>query len=224
MAMSVVSINVGLPKEVPHGDKMIRTGIFKQPVHGPVAVHLKNLAGDGQADLKNHGGLDKAVYAYAQDHYAWWRQALGREDLTPGIFGENLTVAGLDESALCVGDELHIGTARFCITQPRVPCFKLGLRFGDPRIPRRFSDSLRCGAYLKVLQQGQVETEDAVTVIRHGDQQISLRSVFAAFFKPNDQAALALLEDALSVPELSGEWRRHIAERLRHRGQARNSP
>jgi hypothetical protein len=128
--MQLMSIQVGLPVEVTCGQRPLRTGIFKRAVEGPVAVRRCNLAGDGQADLDNHGGPHKAVYAYALEHYAFWQRELGRATLEHGAFGENLTIAGLDEAQLCIGDTLEIGSARFSISQPRVPCFKLGLRLG----------------------------------------------------------------------------------------------
>ncbi|MBE0620979.1 MAG: MOSC domain-containing protein, partial [Burkholderiales bacterium] len=119
--MKLIAISVSLPIEVQHGERLIKTGIFKKPVAGPVRVGTLNLEGDGQADLGNHGGAHKAVYAYALDHYAYWRVALGREEMDYGQFGENLTVSGLDESERCVGDRLQIGSALFAISQPRVP-------------------------------------------------------------------------------------------------------
>ena len=141
MAMILTSVNVGQPAEVAYGNTKVMTGIFKQPIAGAVAVRKLNLDGDGQADLVNHGGEWKAVYAYALEHYGYWEQALGRSSLPYGQFGENLTIAGLDEASLCVGDRLAIGNAVFSITQPRVPCFKLGIRMGDKQMPRMFAES-----------------------------------------------------------------------------------
>jgi MOSC domain-containing protein YiiM len=217
MPMTLVSINVGQPREMAHGHTPVMTGIFKQPVAGPVTVRWLNLDGDGQADLINHGGESKAVYAYSLDHYPYWREVLGRDALPHGQFGENLTVAGLDEAELCVGDQLRIGSALFTISQPRVPCYKLGLRFGDKRMPRLFAESLRTGVYLRVLQQGTIEAGDTLEVVAQGAGRISIRALFDAYLKPNDRDALRLLARAAEVPELSPGWRTYIRERLARR-------
>lgn len=217
MSMTLVSINVGLPREVPYGEGTVATGIFKQPVEGKIRVGRLHLDGDGQADLKHHGGVSKAVYAYSLDHYAWWSQQLGRDDLVPGQFGENFTIAGLDESVLCVGDQLAVGDALFTISQPRVPCFKLGLRFDDRHLPRMFAEALRPGIYLRVLREGSVAAGDAVERVAPGHGGLSIRRLFEAFFRPNDNEARQLLSQALEVPELSDEWREHIRQRLERR-------
>ena len=217
MPMTLMSVNVSQPIEVVYGDNSVMTGIFKQPVAGAVAVHRLNLDGDGQADLVNHGGESKAVYAYSFDHYAYWREALGRNDMPYGRFGENLTVAGLDEAKLCIGDQLQIGDARFTISQPRVPCFKLGIRFADKRMPKMFALSLRAGFYLRVLKEGTVNAGDTVDVLTRGQHSLSVRLLFDAYLKPNDRDALRLLARAMEIPELSTEWRRHIGERLARR-------
>jgi MOSC domain-containing protein YiiM len=223
MPMTLHSVNVALPVAVAHEHASVLTGIFKQPVAGPVRVRQLNLEGDGQADLVHHGGASKAVYAYSLDHYAWWRKTLARDDLACGQFGENLTVAGLDEAQLCVGDQLRIGSALFTISQPRVPCFKLGIRFGDKRMPKMFADSLRTGVYLRVLQEGSIEAGDAVEMVPLGKGRIAIRSLFDAYFKPDDPTARALLARALEVPELSAEWHEHITQRLDRRQRARDA-
>jgi MOSC domain-containing protein YiiM len=212
--MKVVSVNIARPVELRHGGRVIRTGIFKRPVEGPVRVRALNLEGDGQADLANHGGEHKAVYAYSLDHYAYWRGLLGRDDIACGQFGENLTVAGLDENELCVGDELRAGSAAFVITQPRVPCFKLGIRFADERMPRLFAESGRTGFYLRVLREGVFEAGDTLEVVARGRGSIAVGPLFAAYRRPRDEDAAALLRRALDVPELSAEWRAHIRQRL----------
>lgn len=217
MSMTLISVNVGKPCEVAHGGTTVSTGIFKRPVNGKVAVHRLNLEGDGQADLVHHGGESKAVYAYSLDHYAWWRDRLGRDDLDPGQFGENFTVAGLDEAELCLGDRLCIGDAQFTVSQPRVPCFKLGLRFGDKQVPKLFAESLRTGVYLRVQREGTVQAGDTVDVVARGRGGLSIRRLFDAYLKPNDRDALKTLACALEVPELSKEWRAHITQRLERR-------
>ncbi|MEP7185659.1 MAG: MOSC domain-containing protein [Rhodanobacter sp.] len=217
MSMTLISVNVAMPAAVARGDSIVMTGIFKRPVAGAVAVRKLNLDGDGQADLVNHGGESKAVYAYALEHYDYWQEALGRPAMPHGQFGENLTIAGLDEALLCVGDHLAIGEALLAITQPRVPCFKLGIRLGDKTMPRRFAESLRTGCYLRVLREGLVAAGDQVRLVLCDSQRLSIRSLFDAYLKPNDADARGLLKQALEVRGLSPEWRRHITSRLARR-------
>ena len=212
--MQLVSVNVSRPIAVQYGGGAIQTGIFKKPVAGPVRAALYNLEGDGQADLDNHGGLHKAVYAYALDHYAYWRETLGRDEMAYGQFGENLTIAGLDESVCCVGDRLQIGSALFAITQPRVPCYKLGIRFGDERLPKLFSQSARTGFYLSVLREGVIEAGDAVEVVERGYRKVAIKPLFEAYMKRGGKDAERILLRALEVPELSAEWRAQIEKRL----------
>ena len=215
--MKLVSVNVSLPRTVQHGGRVIQTGIFKKPVTGPVSVNSCNLEGDGQADLKNHGGEHKAVYAYSLDHYKYWRSVLDRSEMVYGQFGENLTVFSLDERESCVGDQLRIGTALFTITQPRVPCFKLGVRFGDERMPKLFSESARTGFYLRVLRGGIIEAGDRVDLVERGHGQVAIRTLFEAYMGRTGMDAAKTLWQAIEVPELSPEWRASITKRLRHR-------
>ena len=217
MPMTLISVNVAQPREVVHGDTVVSTGIFKQPVAGAVALRRLNLDGDGQADRVNHGGESKAVYAYSLDHYAWWCAMLDRDAMPYGQFGENLTLAGLDEAASCVGDQLRIGDALLSISQPRVPCFKLGIRFGNREMPRLFAQSLRTGCYLRVLQEGTVQAGDTVQVVARGHGRVSIRALFDAYLKPDDRDARKLLAQAQELPELSAEWRGHIGQRLARR-------
>lgn len=219
MPMQLASVNVSRPVEVRHEGKLINTGIFKMPVTGSVRVKRHNLEGDGQADLDNHGGEHKAVYAYSLDHYAYWQEVLNREKLDCGQFGENLTVAGLDELESCIGDQLQIGNALFVITQPRVPCFKLGIRFADASMPKLFSESARTGFYLRVLSEGSIEAGDAVDLVKRGYGKLPVRTLFVAYLKAGEGDAARILARALEVPELSPEWRANITKRL-ERGQS----
>jgi len=212
--MKLISVNVALPTAVQYGQSPIKTGIFKRPVSGPVRVWTYNLEGDGQADLDNHGGPHKAVYAYSTDHYAYWREALGRDDMDWGEFGENLSIAGLDESEHCIGDRLQIGTAVFAVTQPRVPCYKLGIRFGDERMPKMFSQAARTGFYLSVLRTGVIEAGDAVELVGRGYRRVAVRPLFEAWMRSGGEDAARTLEQALEVPELSPAWRARIEKRL----------
>jgi MOSC domain-containing protein YiiM len=212
--MKLISVSVARPIELRHGDGLIKTGIFKHPVTGPVHAGRYNLEGDGQADLENHGGAHKAVYAYSADHYPYWRETLGRKAIDYGGFGENLTVAGLDETERCIGDRLQIGGAQFTISQPRVPCYKLGIRFGDANMPRLFSLSARTGFYLSVTREGAIEAGDAVEVIERGYRKVAIKPLFEAYMKRGGKDAERILERALEVPELSPEWRAQIERRL----------
>lgn len=213
MSMTLISVNVALPKSVVHGDQNVLTGIFKRPVEGAVMARKLNLDGDAQADLVHHGGESKAVYAYALEHYAYWQKVLDRPVMPYGQFGENLTVAGLDEAELCVGDQLRIGDALFVISQPRVPCFKLGLRMGDKRMPHLFAQSGRTGVYLRVLEEGSVAAGDIVHVRAKHSHRPSIKRLFDAYLRPHDTDARALLKSALNIPELSPEWHAQITKR-----------
>jgi MOSC domain-containing protein YiiM len=160
--MKVLSVNVGGPREVEWRGELVRTSIWKAPVAGRIAVRRTNLAGDEQSDLRVHGGVGKAVYVYPHEHYAFWQGELPEAPLGFGSFGENLTSAGLLEADASIGDRLRIGSAEFQVTQPRVPCFKLGLRFGRPDLVKRFLVAGRSGFYLAVLREGEVGAGDAI--------------------------------------------------------------
>src|SRR5258705_2398924 len=161
--MNVISVNVGLPRGLRIDDRSVATGIFKTPVAGSVRVRSLNLDGDRQADLTVHGGTDKAVYFYPSEHYPFWQQALG-QPLAWGAFGENLTVAGLDEAAISVGDQLGIGAAVLEVTQPRLPCFKLAGKFQRDDIIKRFLDSRKTGFYARVLKEGALQAGDPIAM------------------------------------------------------------
>ena len=143
--MKLISVNVGLPRDVEWHGRVVSTGIFKQPVQGRVALHKLDLEGDRQADLNVHGGEDKAVYIYPFEHYSWWNSELPGRDLPLGVFGENFTTEGLLEDSVCLGDRFSVGSAEVVVTQPRLPCYKLGIKFGDDQMPKRFLASRRTG-------------------------------------------------------------------------------
>jgi MOSC domain-containing protein YiiM len=212
--MRVVSINVSRPVAVSHDGASVRTGIFKVPVTGPVRVGATNLEGDEQADLTVHGGVSKAVYAYSLDHYPYWQQQLGMESMPHGQFGENLTVAGLDEEVSCVGDHLAIGTACFAITQGRVPCFKLGIRLGNPLMPKLFTQAARSGFYLKVLEPGVIAAGEEVRVVHADPARMPVRVLFQAYMAPQSAGAREVLRRAQDIADLSPSWRQGIAKRL----------
>jgi len=199
----VVAVSVGQPRRVRAGEREVVTGIWKAPVPGPVAVTRTGLAGDGQADLEAHGGPDKAVYAYAEQDYAWWSAELGRP-LEPGMFGENLTVRGLDLQGARIGEQWHVGTVLLEVAQPRIPCYKLGLRFDDPAMPRRFARALRPGAYLRVREPGALAAGDAVTVLDRPDHDVTIGLVAAAYHR--DRSLAPRLAEAPQLPAGWVEW------------------
>src|SRR5713101_1871106 len=160
--MQLISVNVALPKVVSVQGRSVETGIFKRPVAGPVAVGALNLDGDRQADLSVHGGPDKALYVYSWKNVEFWRGSLHRKDLHPGTFGENLTADHLPDDEVAIGDQLEIGTARFEVTQPRLPCYKLGIALGQADFPKIFHRSGRNGFYLRVLQEGRIAAGDLI--------------------------------------------------------------
>jgi MOSC domain-containing protein YiiM len=210
--MRVVSVNVGRPREVVHDGELLRTSIWKQAVAGPVHVGTLNLAGDRQSDLSVHGGPDKAVYAYSADHYDYWRAELPGVALPWGAFGENLTLSGLDERHLGIGDQLRIGSAELMVTQPRLPCFKLGLRLGRDDIIKRFQASGRSGCYLRVLVEGTVTAGDPVTRIAVGGFGITIAELFG--LATAGAADSELLRRASLLPTIPASWREHYAHRL----------
>lgn len=211
--MRLLSVNVAQPRLVEWNDALVETGIFKQLIAGPVRVTFTNLAGDRQADLRVHGGVDKAVYGYASEHYPFWREQLGREDLDWGMFGENLTFEGLTEADARVGDVFTIGTAELEVSQPRLPCFKLGLKFGRADMVKRFLKSGRLGCYFRVRREGVLQAGDAV---RRGTSATTDAPSIAelAGLEANGRKDVALLERAARCAALTESWRRQYAERL----------
>jgi MOSC domain-containing protein YiiM len=177
--MQVISINVGLPREVEWRDGIIRTSIFKQPVTGRVHVDRLNIEGDRQSDLTVHGGVDKAVYVYPSEHYDFWRKELPDFDLPWGAFGENLTTTGLTEDAVRIGDRLGIGSAELVVTQPRMPCFKLTIRFGRADMIKRFYRSGRSGFYLAVAKEGEIGAGDEISLLNRDAEAITIAEAAA---------------------------------------------
>jgi MOSC domain-containing protein YiiM len=207
----VAAVNISAGRVVDYAGEPVETGIFKEPVAHAVHVHRLGVEGDRIADLTVHGGEDKAVYAYSQEHYAWWRGELGR-DLAPGAFGENLTIAGLDEWDTSPGDVFRIGTAVLVAVQPREPCYKLGLKFGDMKMVTRFFHSGRLGVYFRVMQEGDIRVGDAVECVTRVSPRFPLPDLLRLRYAPDvgDEE----LQRALSLPGLSAKWRRILNERL----------
>jgi len=192
----VVSVNVGRPRTVPWRDETVTSAIWKEPVSGPVAVRGVNLDGDDQADRHAHGGPDKAVYAYALGDYRFWQQELGRAT-EPGLFGENLTIDGLDVSHAVIGERWQVGSAVVEVCQPRIPCYKLGIRLGDQGFPRRFAAAERPGAYLRIVTEGVISSGDDVSVVHRPAHALTAALVSRAYH--TDRSLLPML---LEVPEL----------------------
>src|ERR1051326_6235130 len=176
--MKLLSVNVGLPREVKWDGRIIRTSIFKTPVAGRVQVRKLNIDGDQQSDLTVHGGVDKAVYVYPSEHYAFWRDALPKADLSWGAFGENLTTQGaLDDKAVHIGDRFRIGTTELVVTQPRIPCYKLGIRFGRLEMVKRFLTSRRSGFYFAVAQEGEINSGDSIELVAHDKNSLTVSDI-----------------------------------------------
>ena len=176
----LISVNVGLPRDVEWYLRRVTTGIFKEPVSGRVIARRLGLDGDKQADLTVHGGPEKALYAYPSEHYDYWKTELARAVLPWGMFGENLTTQGLLEDAVRVGDEFRIGSAQVVVTKPRSPCYKLGIKFGTMEIVKRFQTSSRSGFYLSVLKEGEIEPGDNIELIRRNASNPTITEVFVS--------------------------------------------
>ena len=200
----VLSVNVGAVRDVEWRGAIVRTGIWKHPVSGRVPLHGVNFAGDDQADRTVHGGPDKAVYAYAREDYDYWRTHEGVET-QPALFGENLTIEGLDLAHAVVGERWRIGSAQLEVAQIRLPCYKLGVRMGDPRFPRRFQAAGRMGAYLRIIEEGDVGAGDAIDVVSRPTHGITLSTMLRAL---DDDDAARSLSNAGYLPRF---WRR-VAE------------
>ena len=208
--MLIQSVNLGLPKAFVWQGKPVLTGIFKEPVMNPVHVHSLGVDGDGQADLRYHGGVDKAVYAYDQAHYDHWRTVLPEYIFTPANFGENLTTSGLIDADVHIGDEFRIGSAVLRATQPRFPCAKLGLRFGDPAMVTLFKKTRRHGIYFRVVKPGQIQPGDAVELVRSSAYSITVQDVVDAFYQPDRHTET--VDAILAISEFPALLRQHFAK------------
>jgi MOSC domain-containing protein YiiM len=207
MPPHVVSVNVGRPRTVPRGSGTAVTAIWKHPVAGPVVARGVNLEGDDQDDRSVHGGRDKAIYAYAGEDTAWW-EAQFQTTLGPGAFGENLTVAGLDLSAMEVGQRWRVGSTLLEVSEPRLPCFKLGLRFGNPKMVRLFALAGRTGTYLRIIEEGVLEAGDAIEVGEAPGHGVTVATIATAVLHDH-----SLAPRLLAAPQLSESWREWALER-----------
>jgi MOSC domain-containing protein YiiM len=202
--MTVVSVNVGTPREILVKDGVVLTSIFKSPVAGRVAVTGNNIAGDVQADMSVHGGPHKAVYCYPEEHYGYWREQLPFVTLVAGMFGENLTTRGLDEEEVSIGDRFRVGSALLQVTQPRMPCFKLGIRFGRADIVKKFWRSGRPGIYFSIIEAGDVAAGDPIALVQPAADRISVADVVALY--QGKKRSADLMDRALRAP-LFGGWK-----------------
>jgi MOSC domain-containing protein YiiM len=212
--MKVLSVNVALPRLIAWKGQTFNTGIFKQPIAGPVMMRQLDFDGDRQADLSVHGGPYKAVYAYPSEHYQFWRKELPAMDLPWGQFGENLTTEGLTEADTHIGDVLRIGKATVQVTQPRVPCFKLAAKFQRDDILKRFLQSGRSGFYFSVIAEGLVAAGDAIERIQQDPNGIAVNDINTLF---NHGTDTALLRRVIQLEALPLDWREHFAAHLAER-------
>jgi ferredoxin-NADP reductase/MOSC domain-containing protein YiiM len=201
---TLVSVNVGMPKDVSWQGKTVFTGVFKDPVAGPRRVRRLNVDGDGQGDLAGHGGEQRAVFVYQLDSYRYWERELGRGDFVHGQFGENFTVEGLSDDDVCIGDRYQVGSAVFEVTQPRVTCYRVGLRMNDPRIPALLVSHRRPGFYFRVLEEGEVQAGDDIVKLAAGQEDMTVAEVDALLYLPGHPRQQMLR--ALRIPALSPGW------------------
>jgi len=210
---TVLSVNVGRAREFDYNGRPAKSAIWKSPVAGRIAARGVNLEGDDQADRKAHGGPDKSAYAYAIEDYRWWEEKLGRS-LQHGEFGENLTTEGVAVNDALVGERWAIGTAVFEVSEPRIPCWRLGARMNDQLFPRRFTEALRPGAYLRIVTEGSVGAGDEVRIVERPAHDLTIRDVFRIYTRDRDD-----VERLLTVPQISESWRSWANDFLRKQGR-----
>jgi MOSC domain-containing protein YiiM len=210
--MKLLSVQVGLPREVTWKGRPVTTAIFKDPVPGRIRLRTLNLDGDRQADLSVHGGSDKAVYVYPAEHYDYWRRELPGRDLPWGSFGENFTTTGLLEEAVHIGDRFSIGSVELVVTQPRLPCYKLGIKFGQADMVKRFADSRRTGFYLAVRKEGEVGAGDTIQALGRDAHQIAVADITRLYLR--DDEDLERMRRALQVEALPEGWRTYFTQQV----------
>lgn len=210
--MKIISVNVGLPRLVLRNGEPVSTGIFKEPVAGRVRVRTLNLDGDRQSDLSVHGGPEKAVYVYPSEHYDFWKRELPDMDLPWGMFGENFTTTGLFETEINIGDKFRVGTAAVMVTQPRMPCYKLGIRFGRPDIIKRFLLSERSGFYLSVLKEGEVGAGDEFQLLEKNASAVRVVDITRLY--SSEKENVDLMRRAIATQTLPESWREYFRKRL----------
>lgn len=211
-SMKIISLNVGLPRLAVWNGQPISTGIFKSPVEGRVKLRTLNLEGDRQSDLSVHGGITKAVYAYPAEHYEYWRRELPNMELPWGMFGENFTTEGMFEGEMRIGDRFRVGSAEVMVTEPRMPCYKLGVKFGRSDIIKRFLASKRTGFYFAVLQEGEVGAGDDFELLSRDEANVSIADVTRLYAR--EKGDIAMLRRAIATGDLPESWRSHFEQQL----------
>ena len=210
--MKLISLNVGLPRIVESNGEPVATGIFKEPKQGPIMLRTLNLDGDRQADLTVHGGVSKAVYAYPVEHYEFWKRELPEMELPYGMFGENFTTEGMSEDALNVGDRFRVGEAELMVTEPRLPCYKLGIKFGRTDILRRFLQSRRTGFYFAVVKEGKVEAGNEIELLSRDANNITIADITRLYAFERDD--VETLRRAVKLEALSDSWREYFQKQI----------
>ena len=213
--MKLISLNVGLPRIVESNGEPVTTGIFKEPVQGPVKLRRLNLDGDRQADLTVHGGISKAVYGYPVEHYEFWKRELPEMELPYGMFGENFTTEGLLEETLNVGDRFRVGETELMVTEPRMPCYKLGIKFGRTDIIRRFLQSRRTGFYFAVVKEGEVQAGDEFELLSRDANAITIADITRLYAFEKDD--VETLRRVVKLDALSQSWRQYFEKQLLNR-------
>jgi len=212
IVMKLISLNVSLPKTVDYRGYKVSTGIYNNPVEGRLKVKTLNIEGDEQADLSVHGGPDKAIYSYPSEHYPFWKELYPNLSINWGMFGENLTTEGLLEDQANIGDEYQIGTAKFAVTQPRMPCFKLGIKFGTTSVIKKLFASAKCGIYFKVLEEGEVGAGDEIKLVKKDKNNVTIRDIMKTY--GDERNHKELLERALKIDALPLGWKSYYNEIL----------
>ena len=218
MMTRLLSVNVGLPRDIEWKGRTVHTGIWKDPVRGRCRVRRLNLDGDGQGDLAGHGGEQRAVFVYQIESYRYWQQQLKRADFVPGQFSENFTIEGLPDDAVCIGDRYQIGSAVFEITQPRTTCYRVGIRMNEPRMPALLTSSGRPGFYFRVLQEGEVGAGDDIVKVGEAKERMTVAEINALLYSPDHPPDR--LERALRIEALSPGWRSSFEALLQTQGTA----
>ena len=221
----LLSLNVGLPRDIAWQGRTVHTSVWKTPVQGPRMARRLNLDGDGQGDLAGHGGEHRAVFVYQIESYRYWQAELRRDDFVYGQFGENFTVEGLSDAEVCIGDRYRVGGALFEVTQPRVTCYRVGIRMNEPRMPALLVAHRRPGFYFRVLEEGEVEAGDEIVKVLAGPEGLTVAETDALLYLPGrDRTGL---ERALRIPALSAGWRSSLETLLEHEnkgGSASGNP
>lgn len=212
--MKIISTNISKIKTVLYNGKEVKTGIFKVPTDDEVSIETLNIIGDEQADLVNHGGEHKAVYAFSHNHYDYWKDALDNTELTNGSFGENFTVSNLSEEDIKIGDQFRFGTALLEVSQPRVPCFKLGIALNNKNAVKLFTKNYCTGVYFRVLESGVAKSGDVISIEKRATHNITVKNLFQAYFDRSYVGIESLFSEAIALKELAPEWKEKLVKRL----------